>query len=87
MSNEQTHPLHEKDRNIIDSLISKKNPDELDLVNLARLIKRYANFPGELELKKDFLPSGSIKVGITSGASTPDKVVADVIEKLVDIAS
>ena len=53
MSNEQTHPLHEKDRNIIDSLISKKNPDELDLVNLARLIKRYANFPGELELKKD----------------------------------
>ena len=53
MSNEQTHPLHEKDRNIIDSLISKKDPDELDLVNLARLIKRYANFPGELELKKD----------------------------------
>ena len=53
MSNEQTHPLHEIDRNIIDSLITKKDPDELDLVNLARLIKRYSNFPGELELKKD----------------------------------
>jgi len=40
----------------------------------------------ELELKKNFLPSGITNVGITSGASTPDKVVADVIEKLIDIA-
>ncbi|MDA9741232.1 4-hydroxy-3-methylbut-2-enyl diphosphate reductase, partial [Prochlorococcus sp. AH-736-L15] len=41
----------------------------------------------ELELKNNFLPNGKINVGITSGASTPDKVVADVIEKLIDIAS
>jgi len=41
----------------------------------------------ELELKNDFLPNGKVNVGITSGASTPDKVVADVIEKLIDIAS
>jgi len=41
----------------------------------------------DLELKNNFLPSGNINVGITSGASTPDKVVADVIEKLIDIAS
>jgi len=41
----------------------------------------------DLELKKNFLPAGKINVGITSGASTPDKVVADVIEKLIDIAS
>jgi len=41
----------------------------------------------ELELKNNFLPNGKVNVGITSGASTPDKVVADVIEKLIDIAS
>ncbi len=39
----------------------------------------------DLVLKKDFIPDGELTVGITSGASTPDKVVADVIEKLVKI--
>ncbi len=53
MSNEQTHPLHATDKNIIDSLITKKNPEDLDLINLARLINRYTNFPGEIEIKND----------------------------------
>ena len=39
----------------------------------------------ELVLKKNFIPDGKITVGITSGASTPDKIVADVVEKLVAI--
>ena len=53
MSNEQTHPLHSVDKNIIDSLITKDKPEDLEFINLARLINRYANFPGESEIKKD----------------------------------
>ena len=53
MGNEQTHPLHETDKNIIDSLIAKEKPDDLDFINLARLINRYENFHGEIEIKND----------------------------------
>ena len=53
MGNEQTHPLHLIDKNIIDSLITKEKPEDLDFINLARLINRYNNFPGEIEIKND----------------------------------
>ena len=53
MSNEQTHPLHSTDKRIIDSLITKNKPEDFDLINLARLVNRYDNFPGELEIKED----------------------------------
>jgi len=53
MSNEQSHPLHTTDKNIIDSLITKEKPEDIDFINLARLINRYKNFPGEFEIKED----------------------------------
>lgn len=36
----------------------------------------------DLEIQENWLPAGAIVVGITSGASTPDKVVAQVIEQI-----
>ena len=53
MSNDQTHPLHSLDKNIVDSLITTEKPEDLDFINLARLINRYNNFPGEVEIKND----------------------------------
>jgi 4-hydroxy-3-methylbut-2-en-1-yl diphosphate reductase len=40
---------------------------------------------GQLVITKNWLTIGEIVVGITSGASTPDKVVEDVIKKIFDL--
>lgn len=42
---------------------------------------------GELEVVDPFLPEGAIRVGITSGASTPDRVVEDVIQRLIALTT
>lgn len=39
----------------------------------------------DITVAENWLPSGEIVVGVTSGASTPDKVVADVIEKIFEL--
>ena len=33
-----------------------------------------------------WLPAGEIKVGVTAGASTPNRLVEEVIQRLIDIS-
>ena len=51
-------------------------PDRLDAANV--ITWRTAH--GELKTTENWLPEGAVTIGVTSGASTPDKVVEDVID-------
>ena len=51
---EQKHPQNRKDRLTVDSLLSvPSNPGDRELVELARLIVRYRNFPGARDIQQD----------------------------------
>mmetsp|Transcript_21145 Transcript_21145/g.30727 ORF Transcript_21145/g.30727 Transcript_21145/m.30727 type:complete len:212 (-) Transcript_21145:2252-2887(-) len=43
---------------------------------------RYKTSNGEDHVQEDFIPSGPFRIGVTSGASTPDSVVQDCLERI-----
>ncbi|MFM8974906.1 MAG: DUF3288 family protein [Vulcanococcus sp.] len=50
---EQQHPLYASDRDLVDSLLATQQPVDAQLVDLGRLLMRYAGFPGALDLQDD----------------------------------
>ncbi|MGB5631969.1 MAG: DUF3288 family protein [Waterburya sp.] len=57
MSNEnveQKHPQNKKDRITVDNLLKvQSEPSDRELVELARLIIRYRDFPGARDIQRD----------------------------------
>ena len=49
---EQQHPLYNRDRPIVDTLLSQEATD-LNLAELARLRIRYQGFPGAKDIQRD----------------------------------
>ncbi|MBW4676168.1 MAG: 4-hydroxy-3-methylbut-2-enyl diphosphate reductase [Desmonostoc geniculatum HA4340-LM1] len=60
--------------------------DTVERIQSANSIE-HRQLNGQLTITESWLPDGEIVVGITSGASTPDKVVEDVIEKIFALKS
>ncbi len=50
---QQNHPLHGTDRAHVDRLLAVETPGDADLVDAARLLTRYADFPGAPDLRDD----------------------------------
>ncbi|NET00751.1 MAG: 4-hydroxy-3-methylbut-2-enyl diphosphate reductase [Sphaerospermopsis sp. SIO1G2] len=68
-----------------------KNIPSYHIDSVERILSRNAiqhrQLNGELVISEDWLPLGEIVVGVTSGASTPDKVVEDILEKIFTLKS
>ncbi len=50
---DQNHPLHASDRETVDRLLAAETPGDADLVDAARLHKRYLGFPGAADIRDD----------------------------------
>ncbi|MEB3105642.1 MAG: DUF3288 family protein [Cyanobacteriota bacterium] len=50
---QQAHPLHALDRDVVDRLLAVVTPADEHLVDLARLLMRYQGFPGASDLQDD----------------------------------
>jgi 4-hydroxy-3-methylbut-2-enyl diphosphate reductase len=55
--------------------------DGPDCIGPGNLIRHKVQHASDLEETRDWLPEGDVVIGITSGASTPDHLVAAVLEK------
>ncbi len=49
----QSHPLYSLDRATVDRLLAATTPEDVDLIDAARLLSRYRGFPGAFDLQDD----------------------------------
>lgn len=49
----QAHPLAASDRDLVDQLLAAAEPSDAQLVDLGRLLMRYAGFPGAHDIQDD----------------------------------
>ena len=66
----------------IDRRIPSYHIDSAERIDVAANRLEHKPLGADLILTEQWLPSGKITVGVTSGASTPDKVVEEVIAKI-----
>ena len=52
---DQKHPQNKKDRATVNSLLQVSEPGDRELVELARLIIRYRDFPGARDIQQDLI--------------------------------
>ena len=50
-----------------------------------RLIRHYNQHTHQVEETRDWLPNGSLTVGVTAGASCPNNLIEDVIRRLLEL--
>jgi 4-hydroxy-3-methylbut-2-enyl diphosphate reductase len=55
------------------------------LVSAERIRHKPAFQTGEVE-SRHWLPAGKLTIGLTSGASTPDRILGEVMARLIDVA-
>jgi 4-hydroxy-3-methylbut-2-enyl diphosphate reductase len=59
--------------------------DRAERINADNTIE-HRTVDGDIVVQKDFLPKGKITIGVTSGASTPDKSMEDALERIFMIS-
>lgn len=59
---------------------------DADCIISKNLISHKMAYKSDIIETKDWLPEGKVKMGVTAGASTPNRVVEEVIKKIITIA-
>ncbi|HXV27792.1 MAG TPA: 4-hydroxy-3-methylbut-2-enyl diphosphate reductase [bacterium] len=59
---------------------------DADCIVSGSLIRHKKVFSSEIMETSSWLPKGDMKIGITAGASTPNRVIEEVIQKIIQVA-